>query len=178
MHRQHGQHGVSNVNTLAGAAVDTTATLHGNLLRRPVRASSLCISIGAGSASDATSRKMSRHEQQHRALRSLFGFGAHDAVGILGDGLRHRRRATGCHGGSTTNITVYGRFFRLATDLSRHHIRRRSPPIPSSLCQQRGSRLCPTGGLTTSTSISATATVLSSCNVSATTVNFGSTRGC
>src|SRR5437868_830487 len=48
----------SSVNTLAGAAVDTTATMtitcsggSGNVRR-------ICISIGAGSASDGTSRKM------------------------------------------------------------------------------------------------------------------------
>src|SRR5439155_23243116 len=48
----------SNVNTLTGAAVDTTATMTITCSGGSGNTRRICISIGAGSASDATSRKM------------------------------------------------------------------------------------------------------------------------
>src|SRR5436853_6563671 len=48
----------SNVNTLTGAAVDTTATMTITCSGGSGNTRRVCISIGAGSASDATSRQM------------------------------------------------------------------------------------------------------------------------
>src|ERR1051325_10163963 len=47
------------INTLTGAAVDTTATMTITCSGGTGAGQRICISLGAGSASDATSRKMS-----------------------------------------------------------------------------------------------------------------------
>ena len=49
----------SNVNTLTGAAVDTTATMTITCSGGTGSGQRVCISVGAGSANDATSRQMS-----------------------------------------------------------------------------------------------------------------------
>jgi spore coat protein U-like protein len=162
------------VNTLTGAAVDTTATMTVTCSGGQNQGQRLCISIGAGSASDATSRQMTSGTNSARydlfansARTTLWGSWetGYDSAGLQLDVSR----------GSTTNVTVYGRFFGsqqtvpagayLATFTANPFVR---------YGNKQGAPNCPTGGLTSSTSFSATATVLSSCNVNATSVNFGS----
>jgi spore coat protein U-like protein len=75
---------------------------------------------------------------------------------------------------STTNVTVYGRFFPSQQTIPAGAYTATFTANPFIRYGNLGSASCPTGGLTSSTSFSATATVLSSCNVSATSVNFGS----
>lgn len=161
------------VNTLTGTAVDTTATMtitcnggSGNTRR-------VCISIGAGSASDATSRKMTsgansaRYDLYSNAARTTLwgswetGF---DSAGVQLDVAKS----------STTNVTVYGRFFASQQTLATGSYTATFTANPFIRYDNQGAASCPTGGLTASTSFSATATVLSTCNVGATTVNFGS----
>jgi spore coat protein U domain-containing protein, fimbrial subunit CupE1/2/3/6 len=162
------------INTLSGAAVDTTATMTVTCTGGNNKGQRLCISIGGGPASDATSRKMTsgantaRYDLYSNSSRTtLWGSWetGYDSAGVQLDVGR----------GSTTNITVYGRFLAA----------QQTAPVGSYTAtfaadpfvrygDKQGAPNCPTGGLTSSTSFSATATVLSTCNVNATTVNFGS----
>ena len=97
------------INTLAGGAVDTTATMTIICSGGQAQGQRLCISLGAGSASDATSRKMTsgansaRYDLYSNSSRTtLWGSWetGYDSAGLQLDVTR----------GSTTNVTVYGRF--------------------------------------------------------------------
>src|SRR5947209_12988266 len=61
-----GSMAVSNVNTLTGAAVDTTVTMTITCSGGQAQGQRLCISLGAGSASDATTRKMTSRANSAR----------------------------------------------------------------------------------------------------------------
>ena len=163
-----------NVNTLIGSAVDITATMTITCSGGSSSGQRVCISIGAGSASDATSRKMTgpgsntaRYDLYSNSARTTLwgswetGF---DSAGVQLDVAR----------GSTTNVTVYGRFFASQQTVAPGSYTAAFTANPFIRYANRGATACPTGGLTASTSFSATATVLSSCNINATTVNFGS----
>src|SRR3954467_11348829 len=162
------------INTLAGGAVDTTATMTIICSGGQAQGQRLCISLGAGSASDATSRKMTSGANTARydlysdsARTTLWGSWetGYDTAGVQLDVAR----------GSTTNITVYGRFLASQQTVPAGSYTATFTANPFvRYSNKQGAPSCPTGGLTTSTSFSATATVLSSCNVSATSVNFGS----
>jgi spore coat protein U-like protein len=160
------------VNTLAGAAIDTTATMTITCSGGTGAGQRVCISIGAGSASDATSRKMTSGVNTARfdlysdsARTTLWGSWetGFDSAGVQLD----------VNKGTTTNVTVYGRFFALQQTVPAGAYTATFTANPFIRYANRGSTPCPTGGLTASTSFSATATVLSSCNVNSTTVNFG-----
>lgn len=163
-----------NVNTLIGSAVNTTATMTITCSGGSGSGQRICISIGAGSASDATSRKMTgpggntaRYDLYSNAARTTLwgswetGF---DSAGVQLDVAK----------GSTTNVTVYGRFFASQQTVPAGSYTATFTANPFIRYANRSGTSCPTGGLTASTSFSATATVLSSCNVNATSVNFGS----
>ena len=163
-----------NVNVLAGAAVDTTATLTVTCSGGTGSGQRICISIGAGSANDATSRQMTG-PSSNKARFDLYSdsgrttlWGSwqtgYDTAGVQLDVAKN----------STTNVTVYGRFFGSQQTLLAGSYSSTFTANPFIQYANRGATACPTGGLSASTSTSATATVLSSCNVSATTVNFGS----
>jgi spore coat protein U-like protein len=164
-----------NVNTLAGAAVDITATLTVTCSGGSGNTRRICISIGAGSASDATSRIMTgpagsqaRYDLYSNSSRtSLWGSWetGFDTGGVQLDVSKS----------STTNVTVYGRLFASQQTLAAGSYTATFTANPFIRYANQGSASCPTGGLTASTSFSVTATVLSSCNVSATGVSFGST---
>jgi len=162
------------INTLPGGAVDVTATMtitcnggNGNTRR-------VCISIGAGSASDATSREMTgpggaiaRYDLYSNSARTtLWGSWetGYDSAGVQLDVGKS----------STTNVTVYGRFSASQQTVSPGAYTATFSANPFIRYGNLGASSCPTGGLTSSTSFSVTATVLSTCNVGATTVNFGS----
>ena len=161
------------VNTLAGAAIDTTATMTISCNGGSGNTRRICISMGAGSASDATSRKMTsgansaRYDLYSNSARTTLwgswetGF---DSAGVQLDVGKS----------STTNVTVYGRFFASQQTLATGSYTATFTANPFIRYDNLGSASCPTGGLTASTSFSATATVLSTCNVASTTVNFGS----
>ena len=163
-----------NVNVLAGAAVDTTATLTVTCSGGTGGGQRICISIGAGSANDATSRQMTgpssnkaRFDLYSDAGRTtLWGSWqtGYDTAGVQLDVAKN----------STTNVTVYGRFFASQQTLLAGYYSSTFTANPFIQYANKGGASCPTGGFSASTSTSATATVLSSCNVSATTVNFGS----
>ncbi|MGB9369468.1 MAG: spore coat U domain-containing protein [Xanthobacteraceae bacterium] len=162
------------INTLTGTAVDTAATMTVTCSGGQNQGQRLCISIDAGSASDATSRKMTsgantaRYDLYSNSSRTtLWGSWetGYDTAGVQLDVAR----------GSTTNITVYGRFFASQQTVPGGSYTATFSANPFvRYGNKQGAPSCPTGGLTASTSFSATATVLSSCNVSATSVSFGS----
>jgi spore coat protein U-like protein len=164
-----------NVNVLAGAAVDTTATVTvtcsggtGNAGQRA------CISIGAGSANDATSRQMTgpssntaRYDLYSNSGRTtLWGSWqtGYDTTGVQLDVPKN---------GSAT-ATVYARFLASQQTVAAGSYTATFTANPFIQYANKTATPCPTGGLTSSTSTSVTATVLSSCNVAATAVNFGS----
>ena len=163
-----------NVNVLPGTAVDTTTTLtvtcsggSGNNPRR------ICISIGAGSANDATSRQMiaganrAKYDLYSDSARTLL-WGSwqtgYDTAGVQIDVAKS----------STTNLTVYGRFFASQQTVVAGAYSSTFTANPFIQYDIQGATACPTGTKTASASSSATATVVSSCNVSATNINFGS----
>ncbi len=162
-----------NVNTIAGAAVDTTATMTITCSGGTAGGQRICISIGAGSAGDATSRIMSsggntaRYDLYSNSTRTT-AWGSwetgYDNAGVQLDVLR----------GSTNHVTVYARFLASQQTVATGSYTASFTANPFIRYANKGTASCPTGGLTASTSFSATATVVSACNVSATSVNFGS----
>src|SRR4051812_12159084 len=162
------------INTLAGGAVDTTATMTIICSGGQAQGQRLCISLGAGSASDATSRKMTsgantaRYDLYSNSTRTtLWGSWetGYDTAGVQLDVNR----------GSTTNITVYGRFLPSQQTVPAGSYTATFSANPFvRYGNKQGAPSCPTGGLTATSSFTATATVLSTCTVSATSVSFGS----
>lgn len=163
-----------NVNSITGAAVDTTATMTITCSGGTGAGQRVCISIGAGAAGDATSRIMnsggntSRYDLYSNSSRTtLWGSWetGYDSAGVQLDVGK----------GSTTNVTVYGRFLASQQTIATGSYVSAFTANPFIRYANKGTASCPTGGLTASTSFSVTATVVSACNVSATSVNFGST---
>jgi spore coat protein U-like protein len=162
------------VNVLPGTAVDTTTTLTVTCSNGQAVGQRICISIGAGSASDATSRQMTgpgankaRYDLYSNSGRTLL-WGSwqtgYDTAGVQLDVARN----------STTNVTVYGRFLAAQQTVVAGAYSSTLTANPFIQYGNKTASTCPTGGKTASTSSSATATVVSSCNVSATNINFGS----
>jgi spore coat protein U-like protein len=162
-----------NVNVLPGTAVDTTTTLTVTCTSGFSVGQRICISIGAGSASDATSRQMTagankaRYDLYSDSTRTLLwgswqtGF---DTAGVQLDVARN----------STTNVTVYGRFLAAQQTVVAGAYSSTFTANPFIQYGLQGGTACPTGSFTASTSSSATSTVVSSCNVGATNIDFGS----
>ena len=162
-----------NVNVLAGAAVDTTSTVTVTCSGGASAGQRVCISIGAGSASDATSRKLTgpssntaRYDLYSNSARTqLWGSWqtGYDVAGMQLDVPQN----------TTQNVTVYARFLSSQQTAVAGSYSSTFTANPFIQYANKGSTSCPTGSLTASTSSSATATVVSSCNVSATNINFG-----
>src|SRR5436190_14758753 len=147
----------SSVNTLTGAAVDTTATMTITCSGGTGSGQRVCISIGAGSANDATSRQMSGPSGNHArydlysdsARTTLWGSWetGYDSAGVQLDVSK----------GATVNVTVYGRFLASQQTVPAGSYTATFTANPFIRYANRGSATCPTGGLTSSTSFSATA---------------------
>src|SRR5262245_23636953 len=163
-----------NVNVLPGAAVDTTSTLTVTCSGGTGGGQRICISIGAGSAGDSTSRLLNgpssstaRYELYSDAGRTTkWGSwqSGYDLAGVQLDVSKN----------STTNVTVYARFLgSQQTDKAGSYTSTFTSNPFIQYANKSGNNACPTGGLTASSSTSAGATVTSSCNVSATNINFG-----
>jgi len=138
------------INTLAGTAVDTTATMTVTCSGGQNQGQRLCISIDGGSASDGTSRKMAsgantaRYDLYSNASRTtLWGSWetGYDTAGVQLDVNR----------GSTTNITVYGRFFgsQQTVPVGSYTATFTANPFVR-YGNKQGAPNCPTGGLTAS----------------------------
>ena len=163
-----------NVNVLAAAAVDTTATLTVTCSGGTGGGQRICISIGAGSANDATSRQMTGPSSNKARFDLYSDAGRTTLWGSWQTGYDTAGVQLDVGKNSTTNVTVYGRFFASQQTLLAGSYSSTFTANPFIQYANKGGASCPTGGFSASTSTSATATVLSSCNVNATTVNFGS----
>jgi spore coat protein U-like protein len=162
-----------NVNVLAGAAVDITSTVTVTCSSGTSAGQRVCISIGAGSANDATSRQLTgpsstktRFDLYTNSTRTtLWGSWqtGYDTAGVQLDSAKN----------STATVTVYARFFGSQQTALVGAYSSTFTSNPFIQYGVKGTTSCPTGSSTASTSSSATATVVSSCNVSATNISFG-----
>jgi spore coat protein U-like protein len=163
------------VDVLSGNAVDGTATI--TLVCSGGSGSAggqrICISIGAGSANDATSRQLTG-PSSNKARFDLYTDSArttlwgswqtgYDTAGLQVDVSRN----------STTNVTVYGTFFGSQQSVVPGSYTSTFTANPFIRYDDKAGIACPTGSRTASTSTSATATVSSTCNVSTSSLNFG-----
>jgi spore coat protein U-like protein len=163
-----------NVDVLAGTSVDTTTTLTVTCSAGAAQGQRVCISLGAGSANDATSRQLTgpsgnktRYDFYSDASRTqLWGSWqtGYDSGGVQLDVAQD----------STTNVTVYGRFLAAQQTAAPGSYSSTYTGDPFIQYGDKSVSTCPTGGKSTTASSLATATVLSNCNVGATNINFGS----
>ena len=165
-----------NIDVTAGAAVDTTGTMTVTCSggAPPNRTNLVCISIGAGQNGDATSRILSgpaslRYELYSNASRTV-KWGSwqtgYDSAGVS---------AVVPYNGSA-NLTVYGRVLgSQQTLLSGSYSDTLSGQPFITYTYNFGSKTCPDAGPdgTNSASFTASATVITSCGVSASNINFG-----
>ena len=164
-----------NADALSGAAQDATATITLTCTGGSGGAGGqrMCVSIGAGSANDATSRQLTGPSSNHArfdlytdSARSIL-WGSwqtgYDTAGLQVDAPRN----------TTTNVTVYGRFFGSQPTIVPGSYTSTFTANPFIRYDDKAGIACPTGGFTASTSTSATATVTSTCNISTTALNFG-----
>jgi spore coat protein U-like protein len=162
------------VDVLPGTAVDTTATLTVSCTggTPPGRTTRACVSIGAGSSGDATSRIMTgpggatlRYDLYSDAARTtLWGSWqtGYDTAGVTVDVA------------SNSTVTVYARLLASqSTVLAGSYSSSFSANPFVTYNYDPGTSTCPTGAPTASTSFTVSATVVSNCNVSATALNFG-----
>ena len=163
-----------NVNVLPGTAVDTTSTLTVICSGGTSAGQRVCISIGAGSASDSTSRKLTGPSSntarfnlyQDSARTLLWGSWqtGYDVSGVQLDVSQN----------TTKTVTVYARFLSAQPTVVVGAYTSTFTANPFIQYDNKATASCPTGAKTASTSTTATATVLSSCSVSATNISFGS----
>lgn len=163
-----------NVNVLPGAAVDTTSTVTVTCSGGSPRGQRVCISIGAGSANDATSRQMvgpaatrTRYDLYKDAARTQLWGSWQTGYNVSGVQLDVPRN-------STRTVTVYARFFGAQQTARPGAYSATFTNNPFIGYRNNNGRPCPFTNNTATTSTSATVTVINSCNVSATNVNFGS----
>ncbi len=162
-----------NVNVLAGTPVYTTSTVSVTCSGGSSAAQRVCISIGAGSASDSTSRQLAG-PSSNLARYDLYSNSAHtqlwgswqtgyDVAGVQLDVPKN----------TTQNLTVYASFFGSQQPLVAGLYTATFAANPFLQYGDLGTTSCPTGSKTASASSSAAATVVASCGVSATNLNFG-----
>ena len=162
-----------NVDVLAGAAVDTTSTVTITCSGGSTAGQRICISIDAGSANDATSRQLTGSGSNKARFDLYNNSGRTTLWGSWQTGYDTAGVALDVAKNSTTNVTVYARFFGSQRTVPAGAYSSTFTGNPFIQYDNKGSTSCPTGSKTASTSSSATATVVSSCNVSATNINFG-----
>lgn len=162
------------VDTSSGAAVDTASTLSLTCSGFNGGGARLCISIDKGSAGDAVSRQM------------IGPGGALLRYDLYKDSARSQvwgTRTAGAHllldvsNGTPTNVTVYGRLFgsQQSAPSGSYSSSFSSPLIEyRNLAGSGASSDCTPVIGTTQTTFAATATVLPTCTISATNMDFGS----
>jgi spore coat protein U-like protein len=166
-----------NVDVTPGTAVDTSATLQVTCAGSPPMGERLCISIGAVTGDDATSRKMTgpgsatiRYDLYTTAARTTV-WGSWQ-TGYKSPGVQ-QDVANG-----TTSLTVYARLFGSQQSAASGSYTASFTANPFLQYRDKmGASACPVSGgntTTTSTTFTASVTVLPSCTVSATNMDFGS----
>jgi spore coat protein U-like protein len=166
-----------NVDVLANVNVDTTATITSTCSGgSPANhATRNCVSLGKGSQGDATSRQLVgpggallRYDLYSDSLRTVL-WGSwqtgYDTTGVSADVPFN---------GSTT-VTVYARLLASQqTALPGAYSSTFTANPFVTYFYNPGTTTCPSGASNASTSFTVSATVITSCKVSATTLNFGS----
>lgn len=166
-----------NIDVLPGAAIDTTGTISVTCSTDPNITIHSCISISAGSANDATSRQMVgpssaklRVELYSDSARTQ-KWGSY-STGLYGGGIPFNF-SSGGSGNITQPVTVYARILASQQTSLPGAYSSSFSGQPILDYDDKGSS-CPLNAHTATTSFTTTATVISSCNVNATTLNFGS----
>lgn len=162
------------VNLLPGTAVDTTGTMTLNCTggAPPNRVWRNCVSIGAGSAGDATSRILTSGANSLRY--NLYADAAHTIVwGSWQTGYATAGQTIDVGYNSSLNVTVFARILASQQTTPIGIYTSAFPIDPHTRHQYNTSTACPTGGNNANTLFTVTATVVSGCTVSATTLNFG-----
>ncbi len=167
-----------NIDVLPGTAIDATGTISIHCTTDPNITVRTCISINAGQASDSTSRQMvgpssaklrfdlysdSTHTQKWGSYVNGF-----DTAGVSFN------FSSGSTGTITATKTVFARVFASQQTSVPGAYTSSFSGQPVVDYNDAGSS-CPLNASTATTSFTTTATVITSCNVSATTLNFGST---
>jgi spore coat protein U-like protein len=162
-----------NVNVLPGTAVDTTSTVTVTCSGGTTAGVRACINIGAGSSSDATSRRITgsgsntaRYNLYTNSTRTQLWGSWQTGYNVAGVQLDVPRN-------TTRTATVYARFLASQPTVAPGSYSATFTGDPNIRYGTRGTAVCPTGASTATANSSVTATVVSSCNVSASSVNFG-----
>lgn len=164
-----------NIDVLSGAAIDTTSTMTLTCSGGGGVGQSLCISIDVGSQGDATSRKL-LGPSSNTLRYDLYSDSARTQLwGSWETGYDTKGVQVNVTQNSTTPVTVYARLFSSQQTAAAGSYSATFTANPFMRWRNNNGSLCPAGSLTASTSTTATATVVSSCNISATTLNFGTT---
>jgi spore coat protein U-like protein len=163
-----------NVDVLPGTAVDTTATITESCSGGGGNGQRVCISIGSGTVFTGSQRqlngpssaKLNYDLYTNSARTQLWGSWqtGFDTSGVQLDFAQN----------STNNITVYARLFASQQTATPGSYTTTFTANPFMQYDDKGTIACPTGNRNSSTSTSASTTVLSTCNISATNVAFGS----
>jgi spore coat protein U-like protein len=166
-----------NIDVLPGAAIDTTGTISITCDTDPNLNIRTCVSINAGSASDATSRQMTGSASAKLRLDLYSNSARTQKWGSYVNGFDTAGVPFNFSSGSTGHIvaplTVYARVLANQQTAVPGSYTSTFSGQPSVDYNDQGSA-CPVNGHTATTTFTATATVISSCNVSATTLDFGS----
>jgi spore coat protein U-like protein len=166
----------SSVDVLPGTVVDTTATLTVSCTggSPPGRTTRACVSIGVGSSGDATSRIMTG--PGGATLRyDLYSDAAHTTLwGSWQTGYDSAGVTVDVASNSNSTVTVYARLSASqSTAVAGAYSSTFSANPFVTYNYDPGSSTCPSGTPTTSTSFTVSATVISNCNVSVATLDFG-----
>lgn len=164
------------IDVLPGTAFDTTGTLSITCSTDPNITIHTCLSIAAGSANDATSRQMNgpsttklRFELYSDSARTQ-KWGSY-VTGLYGGGIPFNFNSGS--GNITQPVTVYARVLASQQTTIPGSYTSTFSGQPVLDYDDKGNA-CPLNAHTATSSFTATATVISSCNVSATTHDFGS----
>jgi len=161
------------VDVLPGTAVDTTATVT-VACSGGGSAVTACVSIGCGSACDATSRQMTG-PSSNTARYDLYSDSSRTTLwGSWQTGWDTAGVQVSVPKNSSTNQTVYARFLASQQTAVAGSYTATLTSQPFITYKKSDGTNCPTGSLTNSGSASVTATISNSCTIGATTISFGS----
>ena len=163
------------VDVLPGTPVDITSTVTVVCSGGSSQGQRICISLDAGSASDGTSRQLTGPGAAKTRF-DLYKNAARTQVwGSWVTGYQNSGVQVDVARDSTTSVTVYGRFLGAQQTAAPGTYTSTFSANPHIQYGNKSQAQCPAGNKTATTSTSATATVISNCSVSATSVNFGIT---
>lgn len=167
-----------NINVLTGLAVDSTGTITipcttamsgppaGQLWRN-------CVSIGVGSFGDATSRMLG--SGANRLRYNLFADPGHTVIwGSWQTGYASLGQSISVAHSGSVNRTIYARILASQQTVPAGSYSSSFTANPFTLYRYNTAVACPDGNHNASGSFTVTATVMSSCSVTASALNFGS----